>query len=77
MSLEKRVHPEDKSQALAAVQAHLDSKTSIYTNEHRVSCKDGQWKWILDRGMVVSRTPEGKPKRMIGTHSDISERKRT
>jgi diguanylate cyclase (GGDEF)-like protein/PAS domain S-box-containing protein len=72
---EKRIHPDDKAETLATVQAYLDGKTPAYHSEHRVSCKDGSWKWILDRGMVVSRSEDGKPLRMIGTHADITERK--
>lgn len=72
---EKRIHPDDKVETLATVQAYLDGKTSAYRSEHRVSCKDGSWKWILDRGMVVSRSEDGKPLRIIGTHTDITERK--
>lgn len=72
---EKRVHPEDKEATLAAVQAHIDGKTPTYVNEHRVLCKDGSYKWILDRGLVVSRDADGKPIRIIGTHTDITERK--
>jgi diguanylate cyclase (GGDEF)-like protein/PAS domain S-box-containing protein len=73
---EKRIHPDDRAETLATVQAYLDGKTPVYQSEHRVKCKDGSWKWILDRGMVVSRNEDGKPLRMIGTHADISERKR-
>ena len=73
----KRIHPDDLAQVTADVQAHLAGKTQLYRNEHRVSCKDGSWKWILDRGLVVERDPAGKPLRMIGTHSDITERKQT
>ncbi|MBF0437097.1 MAG: CHASE domain-containing protein [Magnetococcales bacterium] len=72
---ENRIHPEDKDQVLAAVQAHLAGQTPMYTNEHRILCKDGHWKWILDRGMVVSRNAAGEPMRMIGTHSDITARR--
>ena len=39
-------------------------------------CKDGSYKWILCRGTVVERDSAGAPVRMIGIHSDISERKR-
>jgi len=73
---EKRIHPDDKAETLATVKAYLDGETPVYQNEHRVSCKDGSWKWILDRGMVVSRDEQGKPLRMIGTHADITERKK-
>lgn len=72
---EKRIHPDDKVDTLATVQAYLDGKTPIYVSEHRVRCKDGNYKWILDRGMVVSRDDDGKPLRLIGTHTDITERK--
>jgi len=36
--------------------------------------QDGRWKWILSRGMVVARDAQGQPLRMIGTHTDITER---
>ena len=72
---ECRVHPEDKDPVLADIQAYLDGKHSTYVNEHRMQCKDGSWKWILDRGMVFSQTPDGKPLRMVGTHTDITRHK--
>lgn len=74
---EQRVHPEDLPRALADVQAHLDGKTPVYVNEHRLRCKDGSWKWVLDRGKVMERGADGQPLRAIGTHTDISERKQT
>lgn len=72
---EKIVHPEDLAKTMAAVQDHLDGRTSAYSNEQRLLCKDGSYKWILDRGLVVSRDEHGKPLRAIGTHTDITERK--
>ena len=47
----------------------------MYRNEHRMRCKDGSYKWILDRGQVIEWTADGQPQRMIGTHTDISDRK--
>jgi PAS domain S-box-containing protein len=72
---EKRIHPGDKAGTLDTVQAHLDGKTPVYACENRLRCKDGSWKWILARGMVVNRTKDGKPLRIIGTHTDITARK--
>ncbi len=72
-----QTHPDDADKIHRAHQAHFSGLTPTYTSEHRVRCKDGSWKWILSRGMVISRDPQGKPLRMIGTHTDISARKET
>ncbi|MEE4197285.1 MAG: LytS/YhcK type 5TM receptor domain-containing protein [Bacteroidales bacterium] len=72
---EKRIHPEDKERVYADLEEHLKGKTSRYVNEHRILCKDGSYKWILDSGKVMERDQENKPVRVIGTHKDISIRK--
>ena len=72
---EDRVHPDDLPLVRADREAYLTGKTETYSNERRMRCQDGSWKWILSRGMVVSRDALGNPVRMIGTHTDISERK--
>ncbi|WP_306544894.1 EAL domain-containing protein [Malikia spinosa] len=69
---ESRVHPDDKAQVMADVGRHLSGEVDFYANEHRVLCKDGSYKWILDRGRVVERGPDGQPLRMIGTHTDLT-----
>ena len=69
----KRIHPDDIERVMADVQAHLDGLTPLYLIEHRLSCKDGRWKWILTRGLIVSRDATGQPLRIIGTHSDITQ----
>lgn len=70
-----RIHPDDRKAVDAELRAYLEGHAKSYCNEHRVICRDGQVKWVLARGMIVSRTPDGKPLRMIGTHADITERK--
>ncbi|MDI1250958.1 MAG: PAS domain S-box protein [Lacunisphaera sp.] len=70
-----RVHPEDLPAAMADVQAHLAGRTDAYASEHRMRCKDGNYKWIHDRGLVVSRNAAGQPLRMVGTHTDITVRR--
>jgi PAS domain S-box-containing protein len=74
-SWKELVHPEDIENTLQEVNHYLQGKSSIYVNEHRLRCKNGNYKWILGRGMIVDRDEHGKPLRMIGTHTDINERK--
>lgn len=68
-----RVHPDDLAATLAAVQAHVDGETPTYQSIHRLRHKDGHWVWILDRG-ACHRDDMGKAVRMVGTHTDVSER---
>lgn len=68
-----RIHPEDLEATLKVVTDYLQGNTPFYVSEHRVRCKDGHYKWILDRGIIVARDAEGKPTRMIGTHSDVTQ----
>ncbi len=70
-----RVHPDDLEQCYADLQRHFSGETPIYQNEHRVRCKDGSYKWILDRGKAIEWVEPGVPLRVIGTHSDISNHK--
>ncbi|MCX7148393.1 MAG: ATP-binding protein [Rhodocyclales bacterium] len=70
-----RIHPDDVALVEADREAYFRGEKSTYSSERRMRCKDGSWKWILSRGMVVARDANGKPLRMIGTHTDISERK--
>ncbi|MCH8618988.1 ATP-binding protein [Undibacterium sp. TS12] len=69
------VHPDELPLVKAAMQAYFDGAMPRYHSEHRLRCKDGSWKWVVDRGMIVSRDENGQPMRMICTHVDISERK--
>lgn len=69
-------HPDDREAAWRSIQDHLDGKTPAHRMEYRMRTKDGQYKWILDQAKVVKRDAQGKPLRMSGTHTDITERKR-
>ncbi|MBI4809697.1 MAG: EAL domain-containing protein [Nitrosomonadales bacterium] len=71
------LHPDDRERVLSNIRGYLAGKEPFYVVEFRMRHKDGSWKWIMARGMLVSRDAKGKPLRMIGTHSDISERKRS
>jgi len=71
----QRIHPEDMPNLLTVRQRLFDGIDHNFINEHRKQCKDGSWKWIQVRGMVVARDADGAPLRVIGTYIDISERK--
>ena len=72
---DKRIHPKDREKSEKALQDYFTGKSPIYHVEKRILCKDGEYKWILDRGKVMDWTKENKPLRMIGTQSDITDRK--
>lgn len=72
---ESRLHPDDQAQCYAKLAQHFQKETEIYQSEYRFRCKDGSYKWILDRGKVMEWDADGQPLRMIGTHTDISDRK--
>ena len=73
--LDARTHPDDIPAMLEARQAHFEGRALLYRNEHRVRAKDGRWLWILTRGMVISRDESGRPTRIVGTHTDITDLK--
>ena len=70
-----RIHPDDQAYVAKTMRAYLQGMTEIYVVEYRLRCKDDSYKWILGRGMVVNRSQDGTPVRMIGTHTDITNRK--
>lgn len=70
----KRVHPDDIETCYADIKKHLDGKEHFYSNIHRVLCKNGDYKWVLDRGKITDYSESGKPLRMVGTHTDLTER---
>lgn len=71
-----RVHPEDREHYFKDFNLHLSGSIDIYESEYRMLCKDGTYKWILDKGKVIERDADNKPKRIIGTHTDITRIKK-
>ncbi|CUQ65793.1 Putative Histidine kinase (modular protein) [Candidatus Nitrospira inopinata] len=71
-----RVHPDDRPWVERALDDHLEGKATQYIVEHRVRHRSGEWKWFAMRGKVVQRDEQGRPLRMMGTLTDITERKR-
>ena len=71
-----RLHPDDAQEAMRATRLYLEGEIPQYEHEHRLRCRDGNWKWLRSRGTLVERTIDGQPARMIGLVSDITENHR-
>jgi PAS domain S-box-containing protein len=69
------IHSNDRSKAQAAMQRLVQGESPMCATEYRMRCKDGAYKWILTRGKIFSRTPDGAPLRILGTHTDVTEQK--
>jgi|GEM_PF-5474701 len=71
----KYCHEEDMPRSNAELQAHFAGEKDYYECEVRMRHRAGHWVWVLDRGKVHEWTAEGKPKKMSGTHQDITQQK--
>jgi len=70
------IHPEDLENTNNEIKKHINQETDSYNIELRMRCKDGQYKWILTKGKIVE-TKNNKPFRAVGTHTDITRRKKS
>jgi len=70
-----RIHPDDAKDVKSKLQAYLTGKSTSYAAEFRMRCKDGHYKWIRSQAMALFDLSD-KPIRMVGSHTDIDERKR-
>jgi len=69
------IHPEDRLRVQRALEEHLAGRTDTLDVEARLQARDGEWHWIVERGRVVERSPDGRPVRMLGAIADVTERK--
>jgi len=70
------LHPADVAAAQSSIGQHLQGLTPFHEAEFRARCKDGSWRWILTRGKIVTRSADGQPLKLAGTHTDIEQRHR-
>ncbi|MGD8472888.1 MAG: GAF domain-containing protein [Anaerolineae bacterium] len=74
---ERLVHPEDKPAAMKGVEAFLSGELAKFEIEFRMRHRDGYYVDILSRAFGVRQAPGGPVVRIVGTHVDITERKRS
>jgi len=70
------LHPDDRDQAISVINEYRTGTRESHIVEFRLRAKDGSWRWILSRAKITGRNAQGKPLRMVGTHTDITDRKR-
>ena len=69
-----RIHPEDRDRVHQSIQVAIKNGEEFWQAEYRFLCQDGFYADVLDRGYVVHNA-EGKPVRMVGALSNVSEQK--
>lgn len=74
---EKNITPESATAFEEALNAYLGGRKKYYEIEYRIQTKSSELKWIWARGKCVEYDEQGKPLRFIGTHTDITERRRS
>ena len=70
------IHPEDRAAAKDAMVPHLRGENPYYECTHRLRHYEGHWIWVLNRAVIVKRDEFGAPLRIVGTHMDVTERRR-
>ena len=75
MEWQSRVHPEDLDRMLDTIRSYIRDPWPDYREECRFRHKDGSYRWVLTHASLVY-DDRGIPVRMIGSHVDITERKR-
>lgn len=70
----ERIHPDDSLAFQTQLSDHLKNGTSHFQCEHRLLHKDGEWRWVLARGVAVW-SQEGYANRIAGSLTDIQRQK--
>jgi PAS domain S-box-containing protein len=69
------VHPDDLAPLTAASDRYLAGDSELFQAIYRLRTKSGEWRWIMSHGRAVERSSDGQPRRLSGTHLDITDLK--
>lgn len=69
------IHPEDRPNYLSTIEKHLAKETEYYEVVYRFQLKNGNWRWVMERGQVVEFDGQGNALRTVGTLQDFENRK--
>lgn len=76
-SLSELIHPDEQADVSRVNKECIEGVSDIFSLVYRMRAKNGQWRWILGRGRVVARDEQGRALRLVGSHVDVTESKRT
>lgn len=69
------VHPEDVERVRESYRRAVDGETDTFREQFRIQTSQGEWRWVLSRGQILSRDPEGEALQYIGADADITDQK--
>ena len=72
---DRLIHPEDLAANHEAYLRHARGETAHYEHAYRIRASDGRWRWYRERGRIVEWHDDGRPRRMLGTQTDITEQR--
>ncbi|MBT3584752.1 MAG: response regulator [Halobacteriovoraceae bacterium] len=72
-----QIHRDDIEKLELELNEHINGRTEYYENTHRMKHKNGEWLYILDKGKVVERDDYGNAVRIMGTHTNITNEKKS
>jgi PAS domain S-box-containing protein len=74
-SWSSNIHPDDSAVVMAVLTDHLQGRRARYEAEYRLRNRNGDFRWVHDRGRVCERDAQGAPTRLVGMVQDITSRK--
>lgn len=75
MKIMSFVHPDDYQATWDSMKDHLEGKVPLYEIVYRIKCKDGKYKWILDRGKIAKYDENAQPEIVTGIFTDVTDLK--
>lgn len=70
------IHPDDIQRVMESLEGHLSGESSRYEVKYRLRTRNGNYRWVHDRGLIAKRDVNGEPLRMVGLVLDITESER-
>lgn len=68
----RNIHPDDAARVMGLIREHLDGRRARYEAEYRLRDRNGNWRWVIDRGRVCERDADGLATRVVGMVQDVT-----